>query len=49
VTTNSRGAFALTVAGITAGTDFVAQYGGDDQAGGEGTPAVRLTVTRAKR
>jgi photosystem II stability/assembly factor-like uncharacterized protein len=49
VTTNSRGAFALTLAGITASTDFVAQYGGDDHAGGAGTPAARLTVTRAKR
>jgi photosystem II stability/assembly factor-like uncharacterized protein len=49
VTTNSRGAFALAVAGIGASTDFVAQYGGDDQAGGTGTPAVRLTVTHAKR
>ncbi len=48
-TTNSQGAFALTVSGITATTDFVAQYGGDDQAGGAGTPAVRLTVTHAKR
>lgn len=49
VTTNSRGAFAVAVAGIGATTEFVAQYGGDDQVGGTGTPAVRLTVTHPKR
>ena len=46
VTVTSSGTFALTVPGIRATTDFIAQWAGDDLVSGAGTPAVALTVTR---
>ena len=46
VTVTSSGTFALTVPGIRATTDFVAQWSGNDLDSGAGTPAVALTVTR---
>jgi len=46
VTVTSSGAFALTVSGIRATTDFVAQWSGNDLDSGAGTPAIQLTVTR---
>jgi photosystem II stability/assembly factor-like uncharacterized protein len=42
----SNGAFALTVSGVSASTDFVAQWNGEGPVGGAGSPAVVLTVTR---
>lgn len=42
----SNGSFSLTVSGVSASTDFVAQWNGEGPVGGAGTPAVRLTVTR---
>jgi photosystem II stability/assembly factor-like uncharacterized protein len=46
VTAASNGAFSLTVSGVTATTDFVAQWAGEGAVGGAGTPAVVLTVTK---
>jgi photosystem II stability/assembly factor-like uncharacterized protein len=41
---NAHGKFALTIAGIRATTDFVAQWSGTDHLNGAATPAVRITV-----
>jgi photosystem II stability/assembly factor-like uncharacterized protein len=49
VTVTSSGTFALTVPGIGATTDFIAQWAGNDLDSGAGTPAVALTVTRRRR
>jgi photosystem II stability/assembly factor-like uncharacterized protein len=46
VTVTSSGTFALTVAGIGATTDFVAQWAGNDLDSGAGTTATQLTVVR---
>jgi photosystem II stability/assembly factor-like uncharacterized protein len=46
VTAASNGAFSLTVSGISATTDFVAQWAGEGAVGGAGTPVVRLMVTK---
>ena len=42
----SNGKFSLTVAGIAATTDFVAQWSGEGPVTGAGTPAVELRVSR---
>ncbi len=47
VTVTSSGTFTLTVSGVTRTTDFVAQWIGEGPESGVGTPAVRLTVSRA--
>jgi photosystem II stability/assembly factor-like uncharacterized protein len=46
VTVTSSGTFALTVHGIRATTDFVAQWAGNDLDSGAGTPSTQLTVVR---
>jgi photosystem II stability/assembly factor-like uncharacterized protein len=46
VTVTSSGTFALTVPGIRATTDFIAQWAGDDLVSGAGTPATQLTIMR---
>jgi photosystem II stability/assembly factor-like uncharacterized protein len=46
VTAASSGAFSLTVPGVSATTDFVAQWTGEGPVGGAGTAAVALTVTK---
>jgi photosystem II stability/assembly factor-like uncharacterized protein len=46
VTVTSSGTFALTVPGIRATTDFIAQWAGNDLDSGAGAPATQLTVTR---
>ena len=46
VSTTSSGAFAITVTGVKATTDFVAQWLGDGPVTGAGTPATRFTVSR---
>ena len=46
VTVSSSGTFAATVTGVSASTNFVAQWRGNDLVGGAGTPATRFTVTR---
>jgi photosystem II stability/assembly factor-like uncharacterized protein len=46
VTAASSGAFTLRVAGISATTEFVAQWAGEGPVAGAGTPAVELRVTR---
>jgi photosystem II stability/assembly factor-like uncharacterized protein len=48
VTVTSSGTFALTVPGIRATTDFIAQWAGDDLINGAGTTATQLTVVRRK-
>ncbi len=45
-TAASSGAFSVSVAGLSATTQFVAQWAGEGSLGGAGTPAVALTVTR---
>jgi photosystem II stability/assembly factor-like uncharacterized protein len=45
VTVTSSGTFALTVTGIRATTNFIAQWAGNDLDSGAGTPATQLTVT----
>ncbi len=44
VLSTSNGSFSLTVPGIHASTDFIAQWTGNDVSSGAGSPAVRLTV-----
>jgi photosystem II stability/assembly factor-like uncharacterized protein len=46
VTAASNGAFSLTVPGVSATTDFVAQWAGEGAVGGAGTATVALTVTK---
>ncbi len=46
VDASSTGAFTLTLPGIKASTDFVAQWSGNDVDSGAGTAATVLTVTR---
>lgn len=46
VTVTSDGTFALTVSGVRATTNFVAQWLGDGPESGAGTPAVQLTISR---
>jgi photosystem II stability/assembly factor-like uncharacterized protein len=46
VIVTSTGTFALTVSGIRATTDFVAQWTGNGSEAGAGTPATQLTVSR---
>jgi photosystem II stability/assembly factor-like uncharacterized protein len=46
VTVTSSGTFALTVPGIRATTDFIAQWAGNDLDSGAGTPSTQLTVVR---
>jgi photosystem II stability/assembly factor-like uncharacterized protein len=46
VTVASSGTFALTVPGIRATTDFIAQWAGNDLLSGAGTAATQLTVVR---
>jgi photosystem II stability/assembly factor-like uncharacterized protein len=48
VTVSSSGTFALTVPGIRATTDFVAQWTGNDLISGAGTAATQLTVSRRR-
>ena len=40
----SSGAFSLNLAGIRGTTEFVAQWTGEGNVAGAGTPALRLTV-----
>jgi photosystem II stability/assembly factor-like uncharacterized protein len=49
VTVSSTGTFALTVTGIRATTDFIAQWTGNDLVSGAGTSATQLTVTHPKK
>jgi photosystem II stability/assembly factor-like uncharacterized protein len=46
VTVASTGTFAVTIPGIAASTDFVAQWAGEGPVSGAGTVARSLTVTR---
>jgi len=48
VTVSSSGTFALTVPGIRATTDFIAQWTGNDLTSGAGTAATQLTVSRRR-
>jgi photosystem II stability/assembly factor-like uncharacterized protein len=45
VPTTPGGTFEATLSGITATTDFFAQWAGDELDNGAGTPATQLTVT----
>jgi photosystem II stability/assembly factor-like uncharacterized protein len=48
-TVSSTGTFALTVTGIRATTDFIAQWTGDDLVSGAGTVVTQLTVSHMKK
>ena len=46
VTAASSGAFSVSVSGISATTEFVAQWAGEGSLAGAGTAAIALTVTK---